>query len=53
VTPGAPIYCVSHVSSTGVAMLVNCSGAFVCFSHVTLLASFPANEVSSVQERAQ
>lgn len=52
-TTGAPIYCVSHVSSTGVAMLVNCSGAFVCFSHVTVLAALPANRVSSGQERAQ
>ena len=52
-TSGAPIYCVSHVTSTGVATLVNCSGAFVCFSHVTVLAALPANRASSVQERSQ
>jgi hypothetical protein len=36
-----------------VATLVNSSGAFVCFSHVTVLAALPANAASAVQERAQ
>lgn len=49
----APIYCVARVSRTGVATLVNCSGAFVCFSHVAVLAAVPAPRASAVQERAQ